>query len=869
LDRSSFLLSLVIGFFIVLMWALLNQPEKEPLWPPMVQGFSFSPLREGHDPEKKRYPTEEEVFEDLKLLSGKTYAVRTYQVDGIYGKIPALAKEAGLNVALGAWIGKNEEENKREIETLKRVYLDNINSIVRVIVGNEAILRNDRTPDAMIRYLDSLQSEISAPISTAEPWHIWLKYPELAKHVDYLAVHFLPYWENQPVDNAIDFIVAKYGELQQAFPGKPIVITEVGWPSRGRTRGPAVASLANQAKFLRRFLDLAERENYTYYIMEAFDQVWKKSIEGEVGSAWGVYRADRTPKFVFTEDIVQVPQWRVLAGVTIGITIILLALLLRDSQGLNRRGRWFLVLITYLVVSVTVWIAYDFTGRYMSPGTLLYAVLIMLAAIGVCIVLLAEAHEWAEALWLKQWRRMPDFSKSIQEYHPRVSIHVPAYNEPPDMLIETLDHLARLDYPDFEVIVIDNNTKDPAVWEPVRAHCEQLGERFRFFHVDPLSGFKAGALNFALRETHPDAEVIAVIDSDYQVRPNWLREMVPGFADPEIAIMQAPQDYRDGNENLFKAMCYQEYRGFFHVGMVTRNERNAIIQHGTMTMMRRSALQEVGGWGEWCITEDAELGLRIFEQGYKAFYVPKSYGRGLIPDTFLDFKKQRFRWAYGAVLILRQHVSQILARRRNKLTVGQRYHFLAGWLPWFADGVNLLFTLGAIVWTLLMLVYPQEFAPPELLFSLLPLTFFVFKMLKMLVLYRWRVRATLMQSLAAGLAGLALSHTIARAMIAGFITDKIGFFRTPKRAKTNRLFSALNAAREEGLFMLALLLSAIAVLYRQDADMLDTRIWSLVLFVQAGVYAASVLMAIISALPGVGSGIVRQIEEEPVVREAS
>ncbi|MDX1346506.1 MAG: glycosyltransferase family 2 protein, partial [Sedimenticolaceae bacterium] len=302
---------------------------------------------------------------------------------------------------------------------------------------------------------------------------------------------------------------------------------------------------------------------------------------------------------------------------------------------------------------------------------------------------------------------------------------------------------------------------------------------------------------------------------------------------------------------------------------VTRNERNAIIQHGTMTMMRRSALEEVGGWGEWCITEDAELGLRIFEQGYKAFYVPKSYGKGLIPDTYLDFKKQRFRWAYGAVLILRQHVSQILSRHSNRLTVGQRYHFLAGWLPWFADGVNLLFTLGAIVWTLLMLIYPQEFAPPELMFSLLPLSFFVFKMLKMLVLYRWRVRATFIQSIAAGLAGLALSHTIARAMIAGFVTDKIGFFRTPKRAKTNRLFSALNASREEGLFMLVLLLSAIAILYRQDADMLDTRIWSLVLFIQAGVYAASVLMAIISAFPRVGSGIVKQIEEEPVVQEAS
>jgi exo-beta-1,3-glucanase (GH17 family)/cellulose synthase/poly-beta-1,6-N-acetylglucosamine synthase-like glycosyltransferase len=868
LDRSSLLLSLVIGLLIVLMWAFLNQPEEEVPWPQTIQGFSYSPMRAEHDPEKKRYPTEEQILDDMQLLSGTAYAVRTYQAGGIYGKIPALAKEAGLNVAVGAWIGKNEQENQREIEALKQVYLDNIGNIVRVIVGNEAILRNDRTPEEIIRYLDSLQSEISAPISTAEPWHIWLKYPELANHVDYLAVHFLPYWENQAVDNAIDFIVLKYNELQQAFPGKPIVITEVGWPSRGRTRGPAVASVANQAKFLRRFLDLAERENYTYYIIEAFDQVWKKSIEGEVGSAWGVYRADRTPKYVFTGDIVQVPHWRVLAGVTMGIAIILLALLLRDSQGLGRRGRWFLVLVTYLVVSVTVWIVYDFTERYLSLGTLLYAVLIMLAATGVCIVLLAEAHEWAEALWLKQWRRMPDFSKSLREYHPKVSIHVPAYNEPPDMLVETLDHLARVEYPDFEVIVIDNNTTDPAVWEPVRDHCEKLGERFRFYHVAPLSGFKAGALNFALENTDPDAEVIAVIDSDYQVRPEWLGEMVPGFADPEVAIMQAPQDYRDGNENLFKAMCYQEYRGFFHVGMVTRNERNAIIQHGTMTMMRRTVLEEVGGWGEWCITEDAELGLRIFERGYKAFYVPRSYGKGLIPDTFLDFKKQRFRWAYGAVLILRQHVSQILSRGKNKLTFGQRYHFLAGWLPWFADGVNLLFTLGAILWTLLMLAYPQEFAPPELLFSLLPLSFFVFKMMKMLVLYRWRVGATLMQSLAAGLAGLALSHTIARAMIAGFITDKIGFFRTPKRAKTNRLLAALNASREEALFMTALLLSAIAVLYRHDADMLDTRVWALVLFIQAGVYSASVLMASISAFPGIGSGIVRQIEEEPVVQDA-
>ena len=143
--------------------------------------------------------------------------------------------------------------------------------------------------------------------------------------------------------------------------------------------------------------------------------------------------------------------------------------------------------------------------------------------------LLAEAHEWAEALWLKQSRR-PTLPQALPDHLlPKVSVHVPAYNEPPEMLMQTLDALAKLDYPDYEVLVIDNNTRDPAVWQPVQAHCERLGARFRFFHVAPLAGFKAGALNYVLRETDPAAEVVAVIDSDYLVEPNWLRDLVPFF----------------------------------------------------------------------------------------------------------------------------------------------------------------------------------------------------------------------------------------------------------------------------------------------------------------------------------------------------
>ena len=99
--------------------------------------------------------------------------------------------------------------------------------------------------------------------------------------------------------------------------------------------------------------------------------------------------------------------------------------------------------------------------------------------------------------------------------------------------------------------------------------------------------------------------------------------------------------------------------------MVTRNERNAIIQHGTMTLVRRSVLEQVGGWSEWCITEDAELGLLIFREGHEAIYIPKSDGRGVMPDSFSGYRNQRFRWAYGAVQIMRRHAAELLGIRNN------------------------------------------------------------------------------------------------------------------------------------------------------------------------------------------------------------
>jgi len=673
-------------------------------------------------------------------------------------------------------------------------------------------------------------------------------------------VHVLPYWEGIPISTAPEYVISRYKQLQSEFADKHIIIGEVGWPSEGRQRGAAVPSMQNQAKFLRRFLYEAELNDVPYFLLEAFDQVWKTQ-EGTVGRYWGIYNTKREAKFPFNAPVAPIPEWPAIAAFSLAFAIFILAFVLRDSRGLVHQGRGFLVLVSFLISSLVVWLIHDYSSKYLTGEQIAVAIGLMIAACGVAIVILAEAHEWAESLWgsgRKTRMLRPSTPNSTQ---PRVSIHLPIYNEPPDMVIETLNALKQLDYDNFEVIVVDNNTKSESIWQPVQQWCSQHTDTFHFYHVDPLSGFKAGALNYAITKTDDAAEFIAVIDSDYTVHPDWLKDCMPEFSDDSVSIVQAPQDYRDADENAFKAMIYCEYAGFFGIGMVNRNVRNAIIQHGTMTIVRRDTLHQVGDWSNWCITEDAELGLRVLADGHRAVYVAKSYGRGLMPDNFVDFKKQRFRWAYGSVLIMRHHLSCLLGLNKSKLDSGQRYHFIAGWLPWIADGFCLLFNLIALSYAIMMAYQPYKYAPPEVILCTIPIGFFIFKLIKMQMLYRIRLKASFRQCLAAGLAGLAVSHTISRAMLAGLYTKDIAFFRTPKCAEKHTFTKALGDAREELLLATALLLAALFMALRYDSYLLDTRLWVTLLCIQSIPYLSAVALSLVSAYSKLPARIIQPSED--------
>jgi exo-beta-1,3-glucanase (GH17 family)/cellulose synthase/poly-beta-1,6-N-acetylglucosamine synthase-like glycosyltransferase len=857
-------LIMVVGA-TALFWASRDYAVVAPDWDGQVRGIAYSPshLFRARD---QLHVTPEQIDRDLARLSRVTGHIRTYTVDGGMDKVPEVARRYGMTVSLGIWISPDLAKNEQQIELGIKTALANRRVIDRVIVGNETQLFGYVSEDQLDAYLDRVRAALPAriKITTAEPWSTWIVIPEVARHVDVIFVHLLPYWESVHINAAMRFVGNHFDIMQQTFPGKPVIIGEAGWPSEGNTRGQAQASLSNEAYFIRNFVQFAQEKGYDYYLLEGFDEPWKGgSVEGGVGAYWGLFDATGHPKFGFTGLLRSFPEWRGYA---------LLAAVLSLSLGLLILGRMPKVRQTgYLVmgglialVSTGLLALIDATAlEYIDPTNIIAIIAMSPLVLLACAIILTEGIELAASLWRVDRRTV---RAAISETSQRISIHVPTYNEPPQMVIETLDALARLDYEDYDVILLDNNTPHPEAWRPVEAHCKMLGPRFRFFHFDGVQGFKAGALNRALALTDPEATHIAVIDSDYQVEPFWLRRAMPLFASPAVALVQGPQDYRDAGENRFKQMAYEEYRGFFHIGMVERNEHNAIIQHGTMTIVTKTALEEVGGWSEWCITEDAELGLKLFEAGYEAAYIPQTMGAGLEPDTLGAFMSQRYRWVYGAMQIMKRHAREIFFGGSG-LSWEQRYQFLSGWLPWISDGLGMVVTCTALIWTLLMWVVPIVDVPMPAL-SAAAMALFATKLIKTLLLYPPKVRSGVKGALMASIAGLSLTHAVGKAVWSGLLTSNQPFLRTPKCADPASFSQALRVVWQETFLLVGLLAAMISMGF--DRGFVDPAVtlWMVMLGVQSLPYAATFVTAAISAVSN-RKAQVFPVVPEPVLSKAA
>lgn len=488
---------------------------------------------------------------------------------------------------------------------------------------------------------------------------------------------------------------------------------------------------------------------------------------------------------------------------------------------------------TYLVYAAIV-AALDPLGPVIWVGS---AVLTLLEAFALALGI-SYAFEILDVLS----RRENPPTPPLTDYLPYVALQVPTYNEPPEIVGRTLASLAKLDYPRLLVQVVDNNTEDPAVWQPLEQICRELGRSFTFMHLERWPGYKAGALNEATRRLPPEIDVVGIVDADYAVEPQWLRAVTGYFADPRVAFVQTPQDYRDWRDDRYLRGLYYSYKYFFDLTMPARAHRNAIIFAGTMGLIRRSALEEIGGWSTRTVTEDAEASLRMLGAGYTGIYVPVPYGHGLMPLTFDGLKKQRFRWALGGIQILRMHWRELLpfTRHRLRLTAAQRIHYLLGSIQWFGDLLTAIFCVlllvTAIATALQHRLPVREITGPVVI---VPLVFLVSGVGRAL----WALKVTSGAGWGDAFRALrvwfALSWVVSLACLRGLVSSQAAFLRTPKKKEgrasiLHALRSSLTDSLLAGLSVFAAAVMLVA------APSIATLVLAVLLVYLAGVYSSAV-----------------------------
>ncbi len=325
----------VAAAVVLLAWYWLGLPVQMPP-SPVTPGekltcLSYAPYRGGENPlDPTTQIDPRQIDEDLRRLAGVTNCIRTYATDMGQQHVPEIARRYGLKVMLGLWLSRTAEDNQKQIETAVALANQFPDVVLAVVVGNEVLLRGDMAGPDLARTIRAVKARVKVPVTYADVWEFWLRNREVFDAVDFVTIHILPYWEDFPIaaSEAAAHVSAIRHKLAEAFPGKEILIGESGWPSHGRMREGALPSPANQSRVLHDVLAAARRENFRVNLIEAFDQPWKRYLEGTVGGYWGLYDAyRRQPKFAWGGAVSNHPYWpwQAAGGILLALVVFLAA----------------------------------------------------------------------------------------------------------------------------------------------------------------------------------------------------------------------------------------------------------------------------------------------------------------------------------------------------------------------------------------------------------------------------------------------------------------------------------------------------------------------------------------------------------------
>ncbi len=389
--RTPLALLLISTGTIFAVWWWLATPialARAPIDPnAKLLCVSYAPFRDDQTPlSPTTHVSAEQIAQDMAQLAKISDCVRTYSIENGLDQVPELAAKVGLKVIQGIWLGSSRLKNLAQISTAVRLTKEFPATITSLVVGNEVLLRGEMTSSDLAATIRSVKAQVTVPVTYADVWEFWLRYREVYEAVDFVTIHILPYWEDFPV--RAKFAAAHVDTIRRrmavAFPGKEILIGETGWPSTGRMRDAALPSRTNQARVVSEILDLAKRENFRVNLIEAYDQPWKRQLEGTVGGYWGLYDSvQRALKYPPGIAISNYPFWKLQMASGMGLAILVFGaawLTLRRRPWTPRLASWIAVGISATTAGTLFGVAADKAfyesygvGGWLAWGSLLVA----------------------------------------------------------------------------------------------------------------------------------------------------------------------------------------------------------------------------------------------------------------------------------------------------------------------------------------------------------------------------------------------------------------------------------------------------------------------------------------------------------------
>ena len=322
----------VISGLVALAWWWLGKPVPMPLASgagEKLQCVSYAPFRGEQSPlSAGTFIQAAQIEDDLIRLKQLTDCIRTYSTEHGLDQVPAIAQRVGLKVIQGLWLSSHPEKNRQQVESVVALAKRFPDVIQSVVVGNEVLLRGELSGADVANFIREVKKQVSMPVTYADVWEFWLRHREVYDAVDFVTIHILPYWEDFPIPakEAAAHVGAIREKMAAAFPNKDILIGETGWPSQGRMREGALPSLVNQSLILQEILALAKQRGYRVNVIEAFDQPWKRRLEGTVGGYWGLFDdATRQPKFQWGAPVSNHPYWQSQAALGVAFVIVIFA----------------------------------------------------------------------------------------------------------------------------------------------------------------------------------------------------------------------------------------------------------------------------------------------------------------------------------------------------------------------------------------------------------------------------------------------------------------------------------------------------------------------------------------------------------------